>query len=113
MSLCKNCLEMCKKQFQQYFIQEIQVLPWVHCHHNEPEERPMKCNCDIGIKGYTIYEDWKHCPIHKNMFVVVKPKEKPEEKCWCDNNKYHCIYNYNGWLQMTAIFCPKCGKKLN
>lgn len=79
----------------------------------EPEEKPFKCNCDVGLKGYTISEDWRLCPIHKNCFTISKPEEKPKEKCWCEyEEKQTNAYCHSGSIIRPINFCPECGKPL-
>ena len=95
MSLCWKCLEMCKKQFQQYFIQETQVLSWIHCHHDEPEEKQEENEVCWACSQY---------PDNVKFLIQIKSftaKTASEIDRW----SYVMGIEYR--------FCPICGKPLN
>jgi len=77
MGLCMKC----RMKFDSYWNDE--KYPYIHCHHDEPEEKP-KSNC------------WCKYPFEKrnNWNVSVKDKEGLPCPTW------------------KIIYCPVCGKVL-
>jgi len=84
--LCDNCFAWAKDYQNKYG--GIELDPWTHCHHDEPEK-----------PGYV----WK--PFRK------KPKEEcRKDECWCDNPADD-VEDSKGESWVTD-WCPTCGRKL-
>ena len=69
MSLCWKCLKVWERKYEEGRGTVLEPYPWIHCHHDEPEEKP-KCWCQNKIikNGY-IYDvngeiiTFHFCPI--------------------------------------------------
>lgn len=99
--LCQKCKEaIIEKWGKKAFL-----LPWQHCHHEEPKidyQKPWREAAEkvITFPGSLHYQS-----------TPVSP-EKPKEPCWCDADlKAQTVRIGNKWWN-NILFCPHCGRRL-
>lgn len=74
MSLCWKCKD--------YYKEIIPSIPWIHCHHDEPEVKPKEPKrCDACEEGF---DSTKGC---------------------------YAYMKQGGQIHMRIIFCPECGRQ--